>query len=416
MLDGNTSERPGPDVVKNGYVTEPPKVPRWMLKLGIGEGEWLHTSKPALKAGMTPRFTLKTRVWCCGILASHGYKGERCYTKAKDKTIPLTPALVAKQLHEVALLYYAEAGKALTDEQKKLLRPSRQHIRRALEALEDDGVAERRTNSGVLLRELKPAELMRLPSGHVRLQFFVKPHVAKNIVDPDVAKNGYVEFPGLSKTEARLLSRVLRSTGITVPSDVAKNGHVAAEASVAIRGYMKTLEVAKKTAVDRLLVAIKHERFEISSEIKPRNNNNSGSGRSEGASVVVVQEAFSPYGDISEKAAGKLIKDCRTLKPDCTAGEIVAAIHRLADGITRSTRNPIGMLLSEVPAAVKAAKPLIHKEPNRESASQRHNRLDEVWRAYRDGEPKDRELAKEILLEEGVFSDPPIWCAAKAPD
>jgi len=121
------------------------------------------------------------------------------------------------------------------------------------------------------------------------------------------------------------------------------------------------------------------------------NNNNSANGQPDD-SVVVVQEAFSPYADISEKAAGKLIKDCRTLKPDCTAGEIVAAIHRLADGITRSTRNPIGMLLSEVPAAVKAAKPLPQTETEQE---RREREFREVLEHPDDFDAETVEYARE---------------------
>ena len=164
----------------------------WMAQFGIREGEWFHASKPALKVGMRPTFELKTRVWCCGRLHAESYQGELAMGMFRGRKIPLSPAGIAKELHDAALSFYAEAGKELTVEAKKTLKVSRQNVRRALAELEEEGVAERRTVEGILLRDLSQEQLKRLPIGGIRLYFFLRPRPAKKV--PDVVKHDYVSL------------------------------------------------------------------------------------------------------------------------------------------------------------------------------------------------------------------------------
>lgn len=86
------------------------------------------------------------------------------------------------------------------------------------------------------------------------------------------------------------------------------------------------------------------------------------------AAVVVVLNALNDYGRTTEKAAGTLVNDCRRANPTCSAEEIAGTIHELAAGINRGTRNPVGMLLKQVPEALKTprkAPPSIESEERR---------------------------------------------------
>ena len=215
----------------------------WMAELGLKEGEWFHASKPALRAGMRPTFELKARVWCCGRLHAESYHGELAMGMFRDKKIPLSPAGIAQELHQVALTFYAEAGKELTDEEKKTLKVSRQNVRRTLAELEEEGVAERRTADGILLCDLSREQLKRLPIGKIRLYFFARPRPAKRL--PDVVIHDYVSFPFLSPSEGRRLSRLLRRFGLDPLRYVASDGYVQEAVKVALADYQQVESVAR---------------------------------------------------------------------------------------------------------------------------------------------------------------------------
>jgi hypothetical protein len=111
----------------------------------------------------------------------------------------------------------------------------------------------------------------------------------------------------------------------------------------------------------------------------PENNNNRAAvptpstppEEDRAAVVVVVLDALNTYGRTTEKAANTFIDECRRAKPACSAEEITHTVHDLAAGINRGTRNPIGMLLKQVPEALKTLrKPMTAGE----SAEQRQNR------------------------------------------
>ena len=215
----------------------------WMAELGLKEGEWFHASKPALRAGMRPTFELKARVWCCGRLHAESYHGELAMGMFRDKKIPLSPAGIAQELHQVALTFYAEAGKELTDEEKKTLKVSRQNVRRTLAELEQEGVAERRTADGLLLRDLNQEQLKRLPIGKIRLYFFARPRPAQCV--PDVVKRDYVFFAFLSPFEGRLLNKILRRFGLDPFPFVASDGYVQDAVKVALADYQQAERVAR---------------------------------------------------------------------------------------------------------------------------------------------------------------------------
>lgn len=98
----------------------PASIP-WMAELGLADGAWFHASKPALRRGMAIG-NLKSRVFCCGILASQAYRGECAMTMRNNVQVPLTPAGMAKQLYDAAVEFYAGEGIELTAGQKQALK------------------------------------------------------------------------------------------------------------------------------------------------------------------------------------------------------------------------------------------------------------------------------------------------------
>lgn len=169
------------------------RVPEWMKIYGIKEGEYLSLTKAQLKAKTRPCYPLKTRVWALGILQTSGYKGELAvfWMKETKKTRPLTTQDLINELHRVALLYYREAGivsaepmvirqqgKGKPAKLVSKLRPTKEAVRRVLEELEEEGLAERKSGD-VFLRDMNEEELRRLPSGRIQIYFYLLPRPAK---------------------------------------------------------------------------------------------------------------------------------------------------------------------------------------------------------------------------------------------
>lgn len=64
--------------------------------------------------------------------------------------------------------------------------------------------------------------------------------------------------------------------------------------------------------------------------------------------------ALQRHGTTTPVAAGRLLKECKAAKPDCSLQEIIEVIGELAAGFSRNVKNPIGVLLKQVPSAVAA--------------------------------------------------------------
>lgn len=181
----------------------------WMDAYGIPFEGRVTVSKEQLEAMQRPTEDLKAQLWGTGMLHSPGYQGELAQTSVPIKgggyeVVPLTPGLISQELAAVALNFYNREG-IDTDEllkhvpaklrtrfpdpakcnigvQRKLkvhvLRWPKQELRTTMEQLETEGLLERRTADGRLLRELSPDELRRLPSGSIRMYFFLRPKPA----------------------------------------------------------------------------------------------------------------------------------------------------------------------------------------------------------------------------------------------
>lgn len=158
---------------------------------------------------------------------------------------------------------------------------------------------------------------------------------------------------------------------------------------------------------------VTHDNFQpalnIGSKYNNKDNNNRASGDAPGSSVVVAEllDVLNEYGTTTTPAAKRLLSKCKEAQPDCAASEIIGVIRRIGEGFTQRTKNPVGVLLVQVPEALKTstrktAKPATngHRPPvndlNDEAA--RRNALATL------NDPRasetDRQMAREILEQQ----------------
>jgi hypothetical protein len=332
----------------------------------VEDGEWYVNTKA--RPRRTMQIWLSTdarRVYDCLELATMGFNQELAVTMSNGDRRPLTPADIE---HQTGL--------------------GRQHVRRGLSELEEQGLAKREADDGGDLRR-----------GHILIYSWAEPRPAPK--PKFVAARGYKPdwFP---PSWEPLMALVKRRRFKLLPEFVAARGYIEEGEQVA-RAYKHAEEVATRflerfCARDESPAASLYE-----SKGKELNNNNntppapeppkpersvvvvvpetfSPDGNPTGQApppevevpkptdpVVVVREALSRYGAPTEQAAAKLIAQCRASCPGCTIDQIVETIHSLGSGINGGTRNPVGMLLTQVPRIIKAqtAKPPPESEDER---------------------------------------------------
>lgn len=360
---------------------------RWMAEFGLEDGDWFHASKPALRRGMATG-DLKSRVFCCGVLASQAYQGECAMTMRNNVRVPLNPAGMAKQLYDAAVEFYVGSGIELTEAQKKALKAavSKSSIRRVLADLEQEGRADRRTADGRSLRELGPAELKRLPHGDIRMFFFLRPRPAQGVEAPaEVGTKCLPRFETLSSKENQLLQRLLGRLGLSLPPEVGNNDYLAAEVKVGIGDYLKDEEVATQKFKKRLEVGAERERIVITSVIKPagaktaaarnpapapdaapaaaENTSPAKVQAPEDPDIAVLTEALRSYDPLASADSAKRLLDCCRkkaphAKPPVSAAEAIRVCEALVDrkgGRTgdawRRIDNRIGFFINGAPDA-----------------------------------------------------------------
>jgi hypothetical protein len=101
-----------------------------------------------------PDKPLKVQIWATGMLHSPGYQGELACTMRNGKKVPLTSGDIINELFVVAKKYYTAGGIKATEEEMAQRKETKEHVRRALRELEEDGVALRQDDTGVPLRDL----------------------------------------------------------------------------------------------------------------------------------------------------------------------------------------------------------------------------------------------------------------------
>jgi hypothetical protein len=373
-----------------GKSAKPASIP-WMAQLGLEDGDWFHASKPTLRRGMAIG-DLKSRVFCCGVLASQAYQGEGAMTMRNNERVPLTPGGLAKQLYDAAVEFYVGSGIELTEAQTKVLKAavSRSSIRRVLADLEQEGSAERRTADGRPLRTLSPRELKRLPHGDVRMFFFVRPRPAQGLQPPaEVGTKCLPRFETLSSKENQLLQRLLDRLGLSLPPEVGNNGYLAAEVKVGISDYLKDDKVAMQKFKERLEVAAQRERIVITPVIKSAPAKTAAADdpapiadaapaaaeepfRSkvqtpEDPGIAALTESLRSYDPLAgADSVRRLLDRCRKkapkVEPPVSAAEVIFVCDAMVDrkggrrgDAWRRIDNPIGFFIDGAPDAFPAA-------------------------------------------------------------
>lgn len=372
-----------------GKEANPASIP-WMAEHGLKDGDWFHASKPTLRRGMAIG-DLKSRVFCCGVLASQAYQGECAMTMRNNVRVPLTSAGITKQLYDAAVEFYVGSGIELTEAQKKALKAavSKSSIRRVLVDLEQEGRADRRTAGGRPLRELDPAELKRLPHGEIRMFFFLRPRPAQGVEPPaEVGTKCLPRFETLPSKENHLLQRLLGRLGLSLPPEVGNNDYLAAEVKVGIGDYLKAEEVAIRKFKKRLEVGAERERIVITPVIKSATAKTAAADdpapvadaapaaaeepfRSkvrtpQGPDIEALTEAIRSYDPLAgADSAKRLLDRCRKkaprAEPPVSAAEVISVCDAMVDrkgGRTgeawRRIDSPIGFFIDGAPSAFPA--------------------------------------------------------------
>ena len=147
----------------------------WMGQFGIKDGEYLSMTKAQLRTQQRPDRPLKVQVWATGMLHTAGYQGEVAMTMRGKRKVPLAPNDIIKELYATAVKYFRDGGIQASDAELEKLRETKETIRRALSALEEDGVCQRTDDQGRLLSDLSDTESRKLGNGKIRLCFFLRP-------------------------------------------------------------------------------------------------------------------------------------------------------------------------------------------------------------------------------------------------
>ena len=178
----------------------------WMGQFGIKDGEYLSMTKAQLRTQQRPDRPLKVQVWATGMLHTAGYQGEVAMTMRNKKQVPLAPNDIIKELYAAAVKYFRDGGIQASDAELEKLRETKETIRRALSALEEDGVCQRTDDQGRLLSDLSDAESRKLGNGKIRLCFFLRPKSATaKTVEQDWRERG-VKAQEATVDEIRLLT------------------------------------------------------------------------------------------------------------------------------------------------------------------------------------------------------------------
>jgi hypothetical protein len=365
----------------------PPSDGTWTIKDQDGDvtlkaGEWYVNPKARPRRLMLNSLSSDARrVYACLELATMGFARQTAVTMENGRCRPLLLRDVARQTG---------------------LKPP--NVDRGFDELETEGLAARRP-----IDATKP-----LHKGNIALYSWAVPRlpeeprivIARDNNNPSWLPPSWADPTSVIYKKLKRL-KIILSPDFTPPADYIEQVENAAReyeeaddclsALLRLSGARESLSGAPGSANAASLYEKNRE--------ENNNNNSDGHPKPEPApepkvvAVAPVLDALSRYGDTTEKGAERLIKDCRTLKPDCRDEEIVAAIHRVSATITRSTRNPIGMLLSEVPAAVKAAKPQPRVESDRE---RKEREFREVLEHPDEFDAETVEYARKAMAKEGV--------------
>lgn len=153
--------------------------------------------------------------------------------------------------------------------------------------------------------------------------------------------------------------------------------------------------IRRVVKVDNFLGRIKS----LGKDTTNKDNNNTPPASVNGVSVVVapVLAALQEHGTTTEAAAKKFILRCQEAEPQCSGVQIVQAIQDLAAGFSKNTKNPIGVLITQVPATLKETAKRAQKRPPAMS--------DDLRRQLRSSDQTTSTRAARLILEQPDASD-----------
>ena len=127
-----------------------PYVPPFLAKAGLKPGEWMQTSKFTAAVLMRPNFPLKVRIIGCLMVQAHGYESELAlvmsrgeFSGDRSKIVPLSLMGIAATLNKATLKALAEAHAQVDNATRHALKLRKQHVNRAIVAIEEDGIIDR---------------------------------------------------------------------------------------------------------------------------------------------------------------------------------------------------------------------------------------------------------------------------------
>lgn len=353
----------------------------------VRKGDWYINTKARARRMMANSLSSDARrVHACLELATMGFSQELAVTMENGEQRPLTP----------------------TDIQKQTGLP-RQEVRRGLDDLEVAGLAARRADDENGLRR-----------GHVLIYSWASPRSTGE--EKEIVGERAYKLPSWFPESCEALKPFLSHYKIRLTEEFVGERAYISELEELAHAYKEFTDRAART-LEKVCAHGKtpppslYERN--GKEHGERNNNNTRSEESPAPAdlVVVVHSAESEpiapvltalekYGATTPKAAEKLVARCREVKPGCTPTEIVGAIQKMAATFGPGTKTPIGVLLTQIPQALKPRAPTIQRKPvdiDRTALNEEGRRAAIAILNDPESSERDRELAREVLENGSLY-------------
>lgn len=239
-------------------------------------GGWIKVSKETLRARMRPGCKIKERVLSCLLLHTAGYHGELAVRLSRDILISLTSFDIRKELNQAAEEWAVDTGMATSEQLAEMAEKARktrrdavaapnllqqlhvkkQHVRRALAGLEDEGSVVRALRDGRWLADVPLEQRKGLQERDVLLLCPCRPfqtEIGEGSQFLATALRFSFAFPAKIQQTLNLLK--LPYDPDAVAQAVAVDGYLKTELTAAVDDYRNAVSVAKEAAKQRISVA-----------------------------------------------------------------------------------------------------------------------------------------------------------------
>jgi hypothetical protein len=271
--------------------------------IAVEPGEYYFNTKARGRRQMKVRISPEARqVYSCLELATMGFQQEQAVTMENGKQRPLTPTDIARQTGL-----------------------SKQNVRRAMEELDIEGLAERRSDDGGPLR-----------NGHILIYSWAVPRARKT----EKGSQRATTFPAWFPPEWEPLKPLINRLRLVLPIEEGSARDYFQEGADAARDYQKAEKVVinllkRVCAQPKTGPPNKEERTERTNEIK---------GVPAAAAVLSVEakepppattpspkitEALAAYEPPEAADASSLERACKERDPEATEAEIIELIHKV---------------------------------------------------------------------------------------